>query len=607
MPIQLRVFSRRRAALITAFVLAFGLAAGLAAHAAGAPAKPAWVEKSDKNAQVLIDLLARFAPEGASMFGVDGYDDKITDLTPGFFERQMTATKGAVAELEKRLAGETDPDVRQDLEILIDSAKDNMHGAEVTQRLSVPFNDIHQLIFEGIRTLLDDQVPAERQKSAVVRLRRYAGLDGGKPFTVLAMDYTRERMKQPGLVQPTQAEVEKALQTTATFSDGIGQLFQKFGVAGYEEAYAAVKKQLAEYEAFERNEVLPKARTDFRLPEELYQLSLKQVGVDLPVEELVARAQTSFREIQNEMATLAPLVAKEKGFAPTHDYRAVLKELKKQQIVGEAIQPFYEQRIKDLEKIIREGKIVTLPDRPMRIRLASAAESAATPAPNMHPPRMIGNTGEQGEFVLPLRIAGADGKLIGFDDFTFDAAGWTLTAHEGRPGHELQFSALIEKGVSLARVLFAFNSVNVEGWGLYAEAEAKPYEPLDGQLVALQHRLMRAARAILDPGLQLGRITKEEATRVLTEDVGLSDAMALQEVERYTFRAPAQATAYFYGYQRLMELRTEAERALGQGFDRQRFNDFILAQGLLPPRLLKKAVLESFVPREKGMATKTAP
>lgn len=48
-------------------------------------------------------------------------------------------------------------------------------------------------------------------------------------------------------------------------------------------------------------------------------------------------------------------------------------------------------------------------------------------------------------------------------------------------------------------MLFAFNSVNVEGWGLYAEAEMKPFEPLDGQLIALQHRLLRAARAFLDP------------------------------------------------------------------------------------------------------------
>lgn len=600
---------RRRAALAALAAITLAALAGAAQAAetpkSAPPAKPAWVEKSDKNAQILIDLFAKFGPEGASQFGVDGYDEKITDLTPGFVERQTAETRLAIAELKKRLAAETDPAVRQDLEILIGSAEDGIEASEVNERLVVPYFDLHQLVFQGVRALLDDQVAPERRKAAVARLHKYAGLDsainGGKPITGLAIDYIRSRMAVPGLIGPTRAEVEKALQTTATYSDGIGELFRKYKIAGYEKDYAAIKKQLADYEAFVKAEVLPRSRTDFRLPPELYALALKQVGVDMAVEELVARAEVAFREIQNEMQTLAPLVAKEKGFAAT-DYRDVLRELKKNQIVGEAILPHYEARIKDLERIIRDAKIVTLPDRPMRIRLASAAESASTPAPNMRPPRMIGNTGEIGEFVLPLRIPGPDGQLIGFDDFTFEAASWTLTAHEGRPGHELQFAALIEKGVSLARALFAFNSVNAEGWALYAEAEAKPYEPLEGQLVALQARLLRAARAQLDPGLQLGTITKEEATRVLTRDVVTSDAMALQEVERYTFRSPGQATAYFCGYQRLMEMRTQVERTLGPAFDRQRFNDFILAQGMLPPSLLKKALFEDFVPREKAAA-----
>jgi uncharacterized protein (DUF885 family) len=126
----------------------------------------------------------------------------------------------------------------------------------------------------------------------------------------------------------------------------------------------------------------------------------------------------------------------------------------------------------------------------------------------------------------------------------------------------------------------------------------KPYEPLEGQLVALQHRLMRAARAFLDPGLQAGRITPETATRVLREDVVLSEGMALQEVERYTFRAPGQATSYFCGYQRLMALRNEVERVLGPRFVRLRFHDFLLGQGVLPPGLLRAAVFEEFIPAQ---------
>ena len=48
--------------------------------------------------------------------------------------------------------------------------------------------------------------------------------------------------------------------------------------------------------------------------------------------------------------------------------------------------------------------------------------------------------------------------------------------------------------MSNARAQFAFNSTNVEGWGLYAEWMMEPYEPADGKLMTLQLRLLRRGR-----------------------------------------------------------------------------------------------------------------
>jgi hypothetical protein len=580
-------------------LLAFALVP-LARQAQAAEAAKAWVQKSDQNTQILLDVFGRQGPEDAAQMGVSGLDEQIFDLKPGFRERAIEDVQKAIVTLKQRLAAEKDPDVRQDLEILLQSAEANIEGSRLEMKYQVGFFDLSRSIFQGIRGLLDDRVEPARRAAALVRLRKYAGMEPGfTPITELAQGFVRETEK-PGHIYPFKDEVEKTLGNSATYLDGIGPLFEKYKITGYQEAYARLKKQVAAYDDFLKREVLPKARTDFRQPPELYAYSLSQVGVDMPVADLVSRAEVAFREIQNEMQTLAPLVAKQKGWNLT-DYRDVLLELRKQQVVGDATLPLYHQRIKDMEEIIRREHIVSLPNRPMAVRLATPAESAQTPAPNMQPPRLIGNTGEQGEFVLPVRIPGVGGQgSMALEDFTSDAISWTLTAHEGRPGHELQFSAMIEKGVSKARAIFGFNSVNVEGWALYAEAEVKPYEPLDGQLAALQARLQRAARAILDPGLQLGTLTREEATRMLRDDVVLTDAMALQEVERYTFRAPGQATAYFCGYTRLMELRTEVERILGKRFNRQRYHDFLLAQGLLPPSLLRKAVYAEFLPQEKA-------
>ncbi len=90
-----------------------------------------------------------------------------------------------------------------------------------------------------------------------------------------------------------------------------------------------------------------------------------------------------------------------------------------------------------------------------------------------------------------------------------------------------------------------------------------PYEPLDGQMIALQFRLLRAARAMLDPMLNLGLTDRANGERVLMEQVGLSKAMATQELDRYMVRMPGQAGSYFYGYTRILELRMQTELALG--------------------------------------------
>jgi uncharacterized protein (DUF885 family) len=79
----------------------------------------------------------------------------------------------------------------------------------------------------------------------------------------------------------------------------------------------------------------------------------------------------------------------------------------------------------------------------------------------------------------------------------------------------------------------------------------------------------------------------------------LSPAFAKEEVERFTFRSQGQANSYFFGYTKLIELRKDTEAALGKRFDQKRYHNFLLAQGLLPPDLLRKAVMEEFVPREK--------
>lgn len=585
---------------LTAALAATLLGAG-AVHAQGAQE---WVERSNADSQVLLEAIARFSPEFASQVGLPAYDAKVADLGPNIDTRSRQALVEAKGKLEGMLATERDTNVRQDLQILIKAAGDQIEGIDLNRKYLLPYQDVGNLIFNGEFVLLKDDVPAERRAKAVARLQCYVGkAPGCTPVTEQAKALVNASLKDKSLLGPYKGDVEQKLANSARYTQGIRQLFQKYKLDNTPEAkaaLAALDEQIKGYDAWVRSTVVPRARTDFRLPEPLYAYNLKQVGIDIPPEQLIKIAQLEFVELQSWMRTLAPEVAKAEGIQST-DYRDVLKALKKQQLGKDDVEPWYHEVIGKIEDIIRRENIVTLPQRKMQMRVASEAEAAAVPAPHMDPPPFINNHGEQGTFVLTMGNPSSNGDSSqAYDDFTFKAAAWTLTAHEGRPGHELQFAAMVERGVSLARSLFAFNSVNVEGWALYAESEMLPYEPPAGQFAAVQARMMRAARAYLDPMLNLGLITRERAHDVLTHDVGLSEAMARQELDRYTFNSPGQATAYFYGYMRLQQLRLDTQLVLGPKFDRKAFNDFVINQGLLPPDQLAEAVRTQFIPAAQG-------
>lgn len=562
-----------------------------------------WIVQSNKYTQQLINLDKKYSPEYGSSQGLAEYDTQIAVPTLANQLAERKEEEALLTQYQSSLKTEKNAAVKQDLNILISHLKLGFRTQDFEQQKKVPFLNPSGIILDGLQTLLDDQTPTERHAAAVIRLQKYAGLAKGfKPLTAILKERVENQMKGKNMIYPSKQEMEVNLSRNASMISGIADLFKKYKLTGWEKPYEILKKQVEEYDQWTRDNVLTKARKDFRLTPEEYALQLEQYGVDIAPADLAQMAHQAFTAIQNEMKPIAEQVAKTRNW-PSADYRDVIRNLKKEQIHGDSIIPVYERHLKDIEAIIKDNQLVTLPSRPAIIRLATAAETSQSPAPHMVPPPFLNNTGQRGVFVLPLNMPPAPGEKEAdkFDDFTFDAASWTIIAHEARPGHELQFDKMVEEGVSQARSLYAFNSTNAEGWGLYSEYITRPYMPLEGQLVSLDYRLLRAARAFLDIEVQGGKLTQAEVKKVLMEDVVQSSAMAQQEVERYTIRAPGQANSYFYGFTKMIDLRKDTEKALGAKFNALRFHDFILSQGLLPPALIREAVIADFIPAEKSL------
>jgi len=166
----------------------------------------------------------------------------------------------------------------------------------------------------------------------------------------------------------------------------------------------------------------------------------------------------------------------------------------------------------------------------------------------------------------------------------------TLTYHESLPGHVWQGEFTFR--LPLVRSLHAFNAYS-EGWALYAEQladelgvyENDPY----GRLGYLQSIAFRACRLVVDTGLHAKRWTREEAIRWFAETNGSGIDEVTSEVDRYC-TWPGQACGYKVGHSEINRLRTQAQQALGAGFDLRQFNDVVVKGGGVPMVVLARSV-----------------
>jgi uncharacterized protein (DUF885 family) len=93
----------------------------------------------------------------------------------------------------------------------------------------------------------------------------------------------------------------------------------------------------------------------------------------------------------------------------------------------------------------------------------------------------------------------------------------------------------------------------------------------------------------VDTGIHAKGWTEEQAVSYMLENTSISEATARSETRRY-FVWPGQATSYKIGMLRILQLREQAENALGERFDIREFHDVALGSGALPLPILENRI-----------------
>ncbi|WP_394494162.1 DUF885 domain-containing protein [Shewanella sp. ENK2] len=169
-----------------------------------------------------------------------------------------------------------------------------------------------------------------------------------------------------------------------------------------------------------------------------------------------------------------------------------------------------------------------------------------------------------------------------------------LAYHEGIPGHHMQIAIAQElEGIPKFRKYGGYTAY-IEGWGLYTEYFPKEmglYADPYSDFGRLAMELWRACRLVVDTGIHSKKWTREQGIQYYVDNTPNAESDAIKMVERHIVM-PGQATAYKVGMIKILELREDAKKQLGDKFDIRQFHTLILENGPVPLDVLEAKVTD---------------
>lgn len=508
----------------------------------------------------------------AASLGVDGFDDRLDDLSSSGFERRRRQDVEWLERFREFPEADLSPDQAVDRALVV---------AELGERVALAD-------WEGWR-----RSPEAYLETGITEMF----LRGLRPEDDLTEAAVALLYGIPALLEEARANLDPSLADRIVIQRSLAECRADIGFA--REGAAALASSPANRERLlEAGEVA--ARGYERLAQFLDDLAGTCVGsfifgedryndvlrkgqlLDTDVFELRQQGWDEYHRVAGEMATLCARLPDGSG-----DWPGVVRRL-------QAIHPssidgmraLYEETCRRARAFLSERGLVSSPDdercevvpAPPSVR-ASLAVACYVAPPQFKPSRT-------GFFFVPYPLDPDDPEEVaGLLESNADYSVATTAVHEAYPGHHWHLMTM----QSARRVRRVFTSTFfVEGWALYAEGmmrEAGFFTP-EQELGHLEARLFRAARIVVDTSLHTGEMTAEEAVAFMRDKALLPEPTARAEVARYC-SWPTQASSYLTG---AMLIERARDDWVERGGELREFNDAMANSGALPVPLAVQAV-----------------
>jgi uncharacterized protein (DUF885 family) len=544
-----------------------------------------------------LEASFRMRPLDATLLGDHRFDHLLDDISPAARRRWLEHTKDRLAALDADFAAaDLTPAGRLDRDILRDELVRSIWLAENERPFEADPRVYGAYTTDSVFSLLTQSTLPKEQNvaNAIARMRLIPAL---------------LEVARTSLADPPPTVLETAIQQNrGSIAFYESQLFDLVGESpqrpALEEAAKPVAAALRRHQQFLEQELLPRARGEWRLGREKFSRKLDLVlDVGWDADRVIAEARAEFARVRGDMALVARQLwhrhVPGRPLPPDDD--AGRRELVAKVVAAvnadhgsaETLVRDARETVAGLREFIRKADIIGLPE-PDRCRILEMPEFRR------------GNSLAYLESALPLDPQGASSYCISPPPAAWDDARRRsfleeynrnmlriLTIHEAYPGHYVQLE-WSNRVPSLVRRVIQSGPF-IEGWAVYTEQMMLDQGYGEGdlalRLMQLKFYLRAVANAVLDHGMHCEGWTDERALSFLMDEAFQAEGEARLKIIRAK-QSSVQLSTYFAGRAAHHRLRTEIQRELGDRFDLGRYHEAVLSHGSVPMKFLPSLVRE---------------
>jgi uncharacterized protein (DUF885 family) len=593
----------RATILMVAAVMA-GLAGCVAAPPPAAPASPPGPTATDMTFDAIskryLDEMVAQTPVNATSLGDHRFDDQLDDVSTAGYDRRAALAHELLAQVQ-----------------VLDSAELS-RANQVDARLLA--NELEYQIWR-IEQL------AEWRWNPLV----YTELAGNSVYLLLARDFAPlpDRLRIVGarlaelprfLAQVRESLVPERVprihaETAIKQNTGVLTLIDQLVVpqlgvlpeadqATLRTSIAHARTAVAQHQIWLEKKLLPAAKGDFRLGAVLYDAKLR-FALDSPLTraEIRTRAQSELVRTREDMYDIARTVLTNQPGAPPLPPAPTADE--QQTAIAAALELAYAQQpardevfdaarraFEDTTAFVRAHDLVTLFSDPLEIIPMPEFQRGVALAYCDSPGPL--DQGQKTFYVIsPIPNDWTDEQVKSFLREYNTRSIDNLTIHEAMPGHYLQLMHSIRYQSPLRAVLSS--GTFIEGWAVYSERMMVEQGFLGGDplmhLIQLKWYLRTIGNALLDQGVHVDDMSREDAIRLMTHDTFQEEREAAAKWVRAQLTS-AQLPTYFVGVQEHLALREEAKKKWGKNFSLKLYHDTVLSFGSPPVRYVRELALD---------------